>query len=516
MPPSRARSRKKQHTSKAPAAKRKALAAPSSGTRAYSICAGLAFLGGLGVGLLLAGLTQRFAETLSPSPFGAAVAGAGLFCLSVGHLIPLRLADWLRNRGPILRLAASGDLPLLWATLAVCSLAAGLLLVIMPTWISAIEHGFIRVERNFLWPTHLLGGVQLLLITLALLPVVLPLGIMQSCFHRLAAPGHTWDFGPSGWALVGAGAAAVASSWALEAGVPCRALALAASIPILIIALVAGWRSSALLVNGLPIESIVAFSVPDLRDHAPILTRVTTAWLALATAGTIVVWGGLYESFALMPGSVAGQGILLVLAGIGMILGLAVNAGRSPTTGSLGLACTLAGLAVAVGITIPAIGLGSPITVDRATVGFFAWGCFSSLVLGYALAYGQTTVLCRAGSKAATGTALLSLTLAVASGGAMLSSLANEEVRRGFSLLAALALSLAAVGGTVIIHEPEAVKNHRRLRLAAVAVCVATMIYALPKVGRRWSRQEASLPDPQAPSQLAAALPRGEILEAAE
>jgi ferric-dicitrate binding protein FerR (iron transport regulator) len=54
--------------------------------------------------------------------------------------------------------------------------------------------------------------------------------------------------------------------------------------------------------------------------------------------------------------------------------------------------------------------------------------------------------------------------------------------------VAGLALSLVAVGGTAIIHDPDCRPARRRRRLAAIAVGVGLMVYGLPTAGRHWAQ----------------------------
>jgi hypothetical protein len=60
--------------------------------------------------------------------------------------------------------------------------------------------------------------------------------------------------------------------------------------------------------------------------------------------------------------------------------------------------------------------------------------------------------------------------------------------------MAACAVSLAALGGSIIIHEPAYSARTRRRRLAGVFASIVLMIGALPAAGRQWAAQPGSPP----------------------
>ena len=110
-------------------------------------------------------------------------------------------------------------------------------------------------------------------------------------------------------------------------------------------------------------------------------------------------------------------------------------------------------------------------------------------MMGFALAYGHLALLRRAGNRARTHASLLATTLAVWGTMAFLLVRPYLMGRHSFVLIAACAVSLVALGGVVVIHEPVDSPRTRRRRLAAVFVSVALLIGLLPAAGRQWSLQ---------------------------
>jgi hypothetical protein len=452
------------------------------------LCCPCAFLTGLSVGLLLAGSIALFEAGLGWAREARLVVAAGLLGLAVGSLIPVRVATLLSSKHPLMRRTALGDAPLMWTMLAVLSLAAGVAAALVPAWLPALHHGCHWLEGRFLWTPRVLQCARLTMATACLLPVVIPVGTALCCLHRLACPDRGWSVAPFGWGLLGAGAGGVAAAAAEGHGFPAEAACLLAAIPLLLVALGAGWWAGSAAEDSS--ASIPAAALPDLRDRSPILVRLTAAWLVVASGAVVVLWPQVWANRngtdTSYPGYVTA--LLAAVSGVGLIVGQRWSRSQTPSIGGLGVCCAAAGGAVALSVGLPAVVFAADHWRPIWGVVPVVAGGTTALILGAAAAYGQLAILGRVGSRAAGGAGMLSISLAGAGAMLLIEGGLTSEFRASFAQLAGLALSLVAVGGTAIIHEPDCTPSRRRRRLAAVAVGVGLMVCGLPIAGRHWAQ----------------------------
>ena len=96
-----------------------------------------------------------------------------------------------------------------------------------------------------------------------------------------------------------------------------------------------------------------------------------------------------------------------------MLVGERAKAARWPSLGGLGLASNLTGVVVAVGAVLPVVNL--PVGLHGDPVRWLApvvVGAAGAALAGFSVAYGHWAVICRVGSRPATGAALLAAALA--------------------------------------------------------------------------------------------------------
>ena len=463
--------------------------------------AGLAaLLMGSGACLLLTGLTERFEVLFATAGIGRLVTAAGVFSVAIGSLVPQRAAEYLGRRwrgSPFEQGFIQDDVPLLWTVLALVSLLSGLAVAAVPLALALLEGGYDWVLERFLWSPRSLTSLQLLTVVSATLPGLVLLGLALSCTCRLACRACRWRVLPLGWALVGVGIGSGLIDVLLGMGAAIEVLTTAAALPVLVVALLSArqmGRTGSFAEGAARSRAAVSCDLPDVRDRWPLLIRLSVAWVAASTAVVVVVWVEVWRRWSGVTGSGMGAALMCLpaMVGAGVVLCERSRPSRSYSAGGLGVACAVSGVGLAAWCSLPALWLtGGSGAVVPASVLLLAGG-LSALSMGYALAYGHRMVLGRVGSRAAGGGALLFLSLAAAAVVVLLIGRPSAGAKSSYTTLAAMALSLLALGGTAIIHEPAYSPRTRRWRLAAVFASIGLMFYFLPIAGRRWSGSQSS------------------------
>ena len=445
---------------------------------------------GAGLALLLSGLIGQLQTNWGSTTCGPAVLTAALICLGFGAMVPVRLAQIISRRPqrPQHHRSLLGDESLLWTATALVSLLAGLAVIVIRFAAPAADRAGLELTRRFLWPNSLLIIPQSLTALVLLALPLLAIGVALTCSHRLAAQEERWSLSSFGWLLIGLSAGA-AISWLLrQSGVPTQAVAAAGAVPILAVSPLAIRYASRSEQSAPQPHGGATPPAPDVRDQWPLLTRLAVAWLAAATAALLLVWLQVPQRWpALSQSALSGRlAVLLLAAGAGLLVCHLTRPWRAHSVGGFGLACAACGLGSAITAVLPALwqaSSGGPLT---GLLAINAGSCIAALLLGYALGYGQLTVLTRVGSRPATGASILAMICWMAAGVIVVLGVDLPGPRTAFVRLAAVALSLLALGGIMIIHEPAYSPRTRRNRLIAVFASIALLMYLLPIAGRHW------------------------------
>lgn len=486
--------------------------APGGGVAGFDRCAAVAVLVGVGVCLLMAGLIGRLGALFGPIGAPRVVVAGGLLCLALGPLVPHRLARFVapaRQGAAAEPWAGARDEALLWAVLAVVALLSGLAIVVLPIWTPAVESGYRWVVVRFLWSGSSLTVVQLLAVVVLTLPGLALAGMTLSCACRLAGGEGAWCVSPLGWAMVGVGVGLGLLQWSGKLGLPGDAASLVAAVPMLLAAVVSAGRLGPRGVMDAPSGWPAPASVPDLSDRHPVLIRLSVVWLAASTGAVVAIWPHVAGRWwgGTMPGGPTMPVLLqAVTAGVGVMVCQRFSSSRSHSAGGLGVACAAGGVGVAVAASVPALRVGGAFL----RIGLVSAGAVCGFVMGFALAYGHMAILRRVGHRATGNASLLSATLAAWGVAAFLAHQPNATAVRAYVLMAACAVSLVALGGVTIIHEPTYSARTRRRRLVAVLASIAVMTGVLPMAGRQWAAQTAGQP----PAVLHSRNPGGQVAAA--
>jgi len=447
---------------------------------------------GLTLCLLLAGVARWFDSRFTIPAGGGLVAGVGLLCLAVGPLLATLPAGSGGRRWRD-RLATPASYPqdraLLWTVLAVASLATGFAIVGLGLGLPVAESSHRWLEGRFLWP----GGLKLIVPVATATAILLPAGAVSglglTALCRLAGRGRGWSLQPVGWCVVGGGLA-----WYLLAapgvgGAAGRTALLGAALPVFVVAVLAVWRIGGRAGDDGTAGVTEPVSAPRAREDQPRLVRMSAVWLAACIGVVVLAWSRLWEQLPLLGDDPGPGAAILLLAGVagGLLGGLRGEGSRLHSAGGLGVMCAAAGAGIAALVLIPAwwrgfdrLAAGPPVILSGVGLG-------SGVLLGCALRYAHLVVLPRAGSPAGVGASLLFVCLAAAGVALLAVAEVDRAARVAFVMLAAVALSMLALGGTIIIHEPAHSSRTRRARLAAILAAIAALVYVLPLAGRAWS-----------------------------
>lgn len=437
--------------------------------------------------MVVSGLVVRFRQLFaSPDSPDATVAGTvvgvSLIGLAIGVRVPQRLALWVGSvawRRVLRRAAPPGvtqtlpaptdmDRPLYWLVLSVLALAGGVATALLPLAARVATATYAWMNVHFVWSVGPLAVAEaILLLGACVVPLTL-LGMAISCAHHLSCPDCRWNTRATGWLLVGAAGGAVAAGWALEMLGRADLVLVAAALPVLLVAL--GSAISGTSHGTSKAEQRAPAPLPISTDRWPTLLRAGVVAVGGGGACAMVVWLGQPPQDGGLSGVSAAS--MLLVAGVGVLIACGSSRCGFRSVGGFGFAIATAGIVVAGGALLARSSgtLGTTATRVAALAGM--------LSIGFATAYGRQTLLVRVASRSSTGAETMARTLVCAALTAWIAAPLALRVVGPPATLIMLALSMIALGGVLVIHEPTHSTRTRRLRLCAVFACVAALIAA--------------------------------------
>jgi hypothetical protein len=430
--------------------------------------------------MLITGLVETLRAAPGETPLAArSVIGVCVLALALGVQVPKHFAVWLCNlawRGGLREKSQevnpaphAAERPLYWLVLSILALCGGVLAAVAP-WTA---RGVIAVRlwflENFLWsavPREVLDTATALLLVLLPLGV---LGIVISCVHHLCCRQAEWEESATAWCLMGAAGGMAAAIAIADVISPAGAL-IASALPLLVIAILAAPLGSS-DEPSLGEAELGATAMPTASDRWPRLLRAAIVAVGGGAACAAHVWS---EQLSVAPVDGAIQVAAVVLAtALGMFAGHRYGFGRAHSIGAFGATCSIAGLGAA---------LGSLALREGQSAGLFAVGlaCVGAGGIGYALSFGQQTLLDRVAQRSAAGAQELGWML----GCAALTVIATAPLAVGVfgprAAMLMLALSLVALGGLLAIHETFHATGRGPVRMATVFASLAiTLALAL-------------------------------------
>ncbi len=451
-----------------------------------------AVLVGSATGMVVTGLALRLGPAFATiAPPTEAVIGSAFIALALGVAVPTRLATWVCatawqrfvSRGKrsevseVLLDSGSADRPLYWVVLSVIALGGGIATALLPINVHFALGGYDWLHEHFVWSAATLDILHMgLALTTGFVPLTI-LGLAASCTHHLSCPCGRWDTRATGWWLIGGCAGVWTGSWLARLESSGNLPLLAASLPSLLAAVVSVAVSSARPGRWEALES-ESSSLPMWSDRWPRLLR----------AGIVAVGGGGACGAFLWAGHLGGEhhwqgaapGAMLLAMAVGVFAACWGRRSGLRSIGGFGVACACAGVIVAVSTVLLAHAPGAG--------GVLCYGaaCVAVSGIAYATTYGRKTLLDRVASRSTAGAKVLAGLLACSGFAIWLGAPRVARWMGEPAALVLLALSLLALGGMLIIHEPSYSPATRRVRLWAVFASVGVMILASSSSWNPW------------------------------
>lgn len=431
------------------------------------------------------------ASPASPIPIPAIIS-TFLFCLAIGINVPRRMTLWIclaawrrffvgsrTSDQPLLLLDSETPSPsLCWGMQSVEALVAGVLMAAMPFLFHravAIQHW---LQTHFVWSDLPLTLLQAGSPFVAALIPLAAVGLAISGAHLVSGALGQWDTRATAWLSIGAAVGLIAASAAIHwLRGPDPVMLMAAVLPL--IASIIAASASARTGHQLRDAEMQKRTLPLWSDRWPLLLRASIIVVGAGAVCSMFVWtAGAADSQSdcrfLLPG-------MLVALGLGSLLGCRRKSRGSRSIGGFGVACAASGVITAAGV----YGVQGSIRTECADAAVAALA--STGAIGFAAAYGRQTLLQRVANRTAVGATILSGLLIASALTVGITAPASLHFFDRAPTAMMLGLSLLAIGGTLIIHEPTYSRRTRRLRLCAVfaalgGLIVSVMLY--PPVAR--------------------------------
>jgi len=446
---------------------------------------------GAAIALVTIGLALRLRQSFVPQPPSAATGVvAALFALAFGVRAPQRLtyryaiAAWRRfaqgaaARFDLAPLVGHGpvDGQLCWMVLAVVALAAGIATALMPPTVSLFSHFYAWLHTHFLWSAAPFAVLQLAFALAACLIPCAAMGLAVALLHVLYCPDAEWDIRASAYVAIGASAGCFAIALAESAALPPDSILLAASLPLLLTALIASAMASKRASPSSNGQTSQESMPPVSIDSWPVLLRAGVVAIGGAAAFAMTVWSQLQAA--------ADAGAFFIVAAslaslaIGIIVERAAGRGAARNVGGFGVAYAIAGITIALGALT--LLYGRPISTPLAVL---LVGC-AVAAAGYCLSYGREALMARVALRSAVSALTLARLMFCAGATIWFAAPPANGVLSGPATLIILAVALVALGGVLILHEPNYDPASRRIRLVAVFASIVVLGLLVPLATR--------------------------------
>ena len=448
----------------------------------------VAMMLGLATAMVVVGLSARFAvvfaDTGGPP---SAVVSAAMFALAVGVRVPHRFAvsvcaaAWRRfvRKGTTSELAgalihhAAPDRALYWLVLAVIALAAGVAIAFLPFSVSTVSTFYQWMNEHFLWSSVPLALLQTFTAFAAGVIPLAVLGLSISCAHHLCCRFAQWEADATAWVLLGAAGGTILAAQAIGVKTSADPFLIAAALPVLLVSIAAAFLGTSGEQSILRSVDPPPAALPLWSDRWPTLLRASIVAVGGGSACAAYVWidpPTQNSSSVILSAAKNLPASLLIAFAVGLLGGARMNHPNRRTIGGFGAACNVAGVMVAIGAVARSLSSGS------TDVAVFILAIAALVGIGFATAYGRQTLLIRVASRSSAGAVELGRLLVCAGMTLLVGAPLAVHFFGPTATLIMLAVSLVALGGTLVIHDPVGSPQTRRIRLASLFVSMGMML----------------------------------------
>lgn len=459
----------------------------------------VALLTGFVLGWLATAIMAHLGTVFQSPTRGSALLAAFLLAIALGAKLPRRLASWLGRfvwpretemQMPVTLGDVKPDVQLLWTILATAALLSGLAVAILPLVFRGTQWVHAAALHRFFWmPLPYVLLTMLIAFLVSLIPLSL-IGFVLTCVNHLGRADGRCRHVPLPWILLGAGSG-VATITAPSHFMRLEQLVVLASVPMFVVAILAVRQSQvALRSTDAPIDAELP-PAPASRDS--LLYRIATTCVTVTTAGIVIVWVHCLQSQS--PTFMPPETILAMMLGVSALgAGVVFRRGwqAASSTFGFGTACAVAGVAnFAVIFCLAALEDRS----DRLAAAVrIALPCLGVLAAAYVQARAHRTALVYSVNRNAAEASLVAQTAWAPAIVLMIIALAAPQGTQHFTILVAISLGLAAVGGWLVLQEPADSALWRTVRGAVALGSISLMAFLIPGAVTRWSHPPTGRP----------------------
>ncbi len=451
--------------------------------RAAVAVACLPVLLGASIAMAVVGLIAYFSGIFSDTKHTVSVVLLNsLLGLGIGVRMPQRFAMWLCSiawrrfvrRGEAWEISSLAinhggvDRPLYWVVLSVIALASGVVIGLLPLEVRAASATYGWMLQHFFWTAAPLAVLQLLIVfAVTVIPMSL-CGLAVSCAHHLSCRYGQWNPEATGRLLIGAAVGTWLGGALLTATGKADPVLFAAALPALVVAVCSAASTAARRDNDEAAIDAVSTTLPMWVDRWPTLLRASI--VTVAGGGVCAAWVLAEHVLPIADQPGATGSVVLLSLGFGVSVGCETGQARLRSIGGFGAACAVAGVVLGLGvITLIASGL---------LVGWWLLlpASASLAFVAFAVAYGSGALLNRVAGQTAAGATILARVLVAGGLAGWVVAPALVQFAGGPGALAILALGLLALGGTLILFDPDCSTRTRRARLLGVLGSIGAVV----------------------------------------
>lgn len=463
------------------------------------------FLVGCSIGLLLTGFLESCYQLCGFSPLTCAVAlPLSAAFLSLGVVLAVWIRDYLDSRFKRSHSPNRRELEERRQMAgAIACFVGGVAVLVYPQWFEVVG-----ALRQSLWEAVLWSGsATIILNAVVIAAAAVPFGlvgaslVLVTCGKGGKRHLTEWVIAP----LIGAGAALVLLGVFGSADMGATVWLRFAAIPLLVGAILSvAVKREAETYQQVTVQDD-ALEEPELRGFRPTLLRLAGGITIVSAAAAGALWThvvGVVHVGSFRWSQVGIGGVLFSFAaGVGSVR---ILDRRRDLMGGCGTTCALGGAVVAISTLVFALVFRQTDDPFRHTIGFAGlWAvCACPAIFGLGRAIGEIrlALIRQAAPLESNDVSFFCALCFCGSMGASSGAWLLLERLGSFVALAAVALTMLACGGVLLIHAPAGIAHLRPIRVASVFAVILMMMVTLPPIRSTWLRPRQKRSDSLAES----------------